>query len=388
MLYYARSMHATINRGRARSQTHWQRYCPRRAEKLAPALRATSSIELTERAESAAPSTADRHSVETRVVPIALLGKHAKMALAPGSTWSVLAIFRRSVYLRAAQGSVVCVGPLSLGAGPLNILAPLPSGLSWRDLGVTPTARVAWDGRTLRLDERLSFPVAQARLWRPVAPPADWNRVALSTGLDVLEAAWHLRAPMDGLAPMIPWLLTGRPSGVSVSGLNRALIEAAAPGIEVLRRWLASGIRCGRTQTHPFRAVESLIGLGPGLTPSGDDLLGGVLIALRALGWPQVADTLGWWLLPRARARTHAISYAHLASAAGGEGAAALHDTLATLCSPGAPGLRERADALTTLGHSSGWDAMAGMVLVATVAAASRSPERPGHVARPPCFSR
>ena len=92
--------------------------------------------------------------------------------------------------------------------------------------------------------------------------------------------------------------------------------------------------------SRPFRAVESLIGLGPGLTPSGDDLLGGVLITLRALGWPQAADTLGCWLLPRARARTHAISYAHLACAAGGEGAAALHDTLATLCSPGAPGLR------------------------------------------------
>jgi hypothetical protein len=201
--------------------------------------------------------------------------------------------------------------------------------------------------------------------------------------LEVLEAEWRLRAPLDGLAPMMSWLLTGRPIGASVSGLNRALIEAAAPGIEALRTWLASEMGPGRTDTHPSAALESLIGLGPGLTPSGDDLLGGALLALRALGWPCVADTLGRWLLPRARSRTHAISYAHLTCAADGEGAAALHDTLAAICSPGAPSLRKCAAALTALGHSSGWDAMAGVALVAASAAASRSPERPGRVARP-----
>jgi len=309
------------------------------------------------------------------------------MALAPKSTWSVLAVFHRSVYCRAAQGSVVCVGPLSLGAGPLNILAPVPSRLSWRDLGVTLETQVEWNAATLRLDGRLSFSFAQARLWQSVAPPADWDRVVLSTGLDALEAEFRRRAPVDGLAPMIPWLLPGRSIGVSVSVLNRALIEAAASGIAALRTWLASVVGRGETHAYPPRAVESLVGLGPGLTPSGDDLLGGALIALRALGWPRVADTLGCWLLPRARARTHAISYAHLACAAGGEGAAALHDTLATLCSPGAPGLGECVDALRTLGHSSGWDGMAGMALVASVAAASRSPERPGQATRPLCFS-
>jgi Protein of unknown function (DUF2877) len=309
------------------------------------------------------------------------------MALAPKSTWSVLAVFHRSVYCRAAQGSVVCVGPMSLGAGPLNILVPVSPGLSWRDLGVTLETHIEWDAATLRLDGRLSFSFAQARLWQSVAPPADWDRVVLSTGLDALEAEFRRRAPVDGLAPMIPWLLTGGSVGVSVSGLNRAWIEAAAPGIAALRTWLESAVGRWGTDAYPSRAVESLVGLGPGLTPSGDDLLGGALIALRALGWPQAADTLGCWLLPRARARTHAISYAHLACAARGEGAAALHDTLATLCCPGAPGLGDCVDALRTIGHSSGWDAMAGMALVARIAAASRSPERPGHVTRPLRFS-
>ena len=340
------------------------------------------------RAEPAHVSVPDRQVVETRVLSVALLGKQAGMALAAESTWNVLAVFRRSVYCRAAQGWVVCVGPLSLGPGPLNILAPLPSGWSWQGLGVTRETRVAWDSRTLRFDGRLALSCAQTHVWEAAAARADWDRGALSAGLDALEAECRRRAPVDGLAPMIPWLLTGQPIGVSVSGLNRALIEAAAPGIAALRTWLAAVMGRRDSYACPPRTVEHLIGMGPGLTPSGDDLLGGVLIALRALGWPAAADILGCWLLRRARARTHAISFAHLACAAGGEGAAALHDTLATLCSPGTPSLRECADALTTLGHSSGWDAMAGIALAATVAAASRSPEPPGHVTRPLCLSR
>jgi hypothetical protein len=107
------------------------------------------------------------------------------------------------------------------------------------------------------------------------------------------------------------------------------------------------------------------------LTPSGDDLLGGTLIALRALGWLRVADTLADWLLPRARVRTHPISYAHLACAAGGEGSAALHDALRALCSPDGPVARPLA-ALGSIGHSSGWDALAGAALVIRLDATAR----------------
>jgi hypothetical protein len=129
--------------------------------------------------------------------------------------------------------------------------------------------------------------------------------------------------------------------------------------------------------------VETLIGLGPGLTPSGDDFLGGVLIALRALGWPDVSDTVGRWLLGRANTRTHPISYAHLRCAADGAGAAVLHDALAALMSPGAPGLRARLDAVAAMGHSSGWDALAGMALVANLAATAEPIGRSGRRVAP-----
>ena len=101
---------------------------------------------------------------------------------------------------------------------------------------------------------------------------------------------------------------------------------------------------------------DTLIGLGSGLTPAGDDFVGGAMIALRAAGHPEIADRIARWALPLARERTNRISRAHLECAAQGEGHEALHDYL--------DGFAEKHLArLARIGHSSGLDAAAGAVL-------------------------
>jgi Protein of unknown function (DUF2877) len=105
---------------------------------------------------------------------------------------------------------------------------------------------------------------------------------------------------------------------------------------------------------------DSLIGLGPGLTPAGDDFVGGAMIALRAFGNDArrvaLADRIAAWALPLAQARTSRISRAHLECAAAGEGHEALH---AFLDGFGAEDLAR----LARIGHSSGLDAAAGALL-------------------------
>jgi hypothetical protein len=88
-------------------------------------------------------------------------------------------------------------------------------------------------------------------------------------------------------------------------------------------------------------AGEPLIGLGPGLTPSGDDFVGGVLFARRALApgdaaWSRAATSL----VERARTRSHPVSAALVTDLARGEGHEPLHDLMDTLASDGA---RDRA---------------------------------------------
>jgi len=159
-----------------------------------------------------------------------------------------------------------------------------------------------------------------------------------------------LRACLDGHVPE-------EGLGCVILGVDNALSVHAQPALEAIERWLA-----GNALGHE---AAQLIGLGPGLTPSGDDYLGGVLVALRWVGRGAQADSLWRWLEPRLSERTSAISAAHLAAAAGGEVHEALHDLLTDLAAWESPDLVPRLSRLDALGHTSGWDALAGIVAVA-----------------------
>jgi hypothetical protein len=228
-------------------------------------------------------------------------GRFARAALASG-TGEVCARFRRSFYLRFAGGRYACVGDASLGRGPLNVLV--------LHLEVPP------------LGERIEVSLQGAEPWEPPRSRA------------VMPNLGNARAPAEGL-------------GCLVLGERNALSEHAQPALDALAEWLAG---------NALRSeAEGLIGLGPGLTPSGDDYLGGMLVALRLSARVPQADALWRWLEPRLAGRTSAISAAHLAAAAAGEAHEALHVALTG---------KWNLDALSAVGHCSGWDALAGAVAV------------------------
>jgi hypothetical protein len=90
---------------------------------------------------------------------------------------------------------------------------------------------------------------------------------------------------------------------------------------------------------RPVRSLDdarALIGLGDGLTPSGDDFVGGWLFAAWHLG-AAYSDAFRWEqsavdeLLDYARTRTNVISYALLRDHARGQGVESLYDLVAAL---------------------------------------------------------
>jgi len=245
-----------------------------------------------------------------------VVGRYAQQAAASGQG-EVRAVFRRSVYLCFPGERYACVGDPSLGCGPLNALVA--------------------DFRLPSLGERVALDIAAAQLWAPapLAPGAEPD-------LRALHAAARERVPREGL-------------GCLVIDQHNSLSGHAQPALDAIERWLVGNALDDEAQ--------ALIGLGPGLTPSGDDYLGGVLIALQRLGREAQARGLWRWLEPRL-GRTSAISGAHLAAAAAGEGHEALHHCLQALLDPGAdwPGVLAQLD---RVGHCSGWDSLAGVVAVA-----------------------
>lgn len=247
-------------------------------------------------------------------LPVRVAGRLALEAMQ--GEGEVRAVFRRSFYLRYSS-HYVCVGDPSLGRGPLNALVD--------------------DFRTPAIGERVSLDVSGAERWAPPPLPAH-----ATPDVRVLREAVRGRVPSEGL-------------GGLVVDAHNVLTGHAQPALEAIDRWLVGNALDDY--------AEALIGLGPGLTPSGDDYLGGVLVALNQFGRKPQAQSLWRWLQPRL-ARTSDISAAHLAAAATGEGHEALHSCIAALCTLAPNWARELA-ALDNVGHCSGWDSLAGVVAVA-----------------------
>src|SRR5262245_60001753 len=175
-------------------------------------------------------STSSRYAAD-------VAGGAARAALAAGPG-EVCAVFRRSFYVRGAGGRLACVGDASLGRGPLNALVS--------------------NFREAQLGQAVSVALENALSWSPPAP-----RSGRRPNVEALPAYLDGHAPAEGFGGLIV-------------GVHNPLSVHAQPALEAIDRWLAGNALAGE--------AAELIGLGPGLTPSGDDYLGGVLVALRWLG--------------------------------------------------------------------------------------------------------
>ncbi len=307
-------------------------------------------------------------------IPIACLGARAAALLRTESRWEVRAVFRRSFYCRSDSGAFVCVGPMSLGSGPLNVLYRRPEPIDWEAAGLTTDSAAVCDGAAVRVAERFTFRLPEARIWRPTGPSAPWQPAATLASLAELACEVRDWPARGGLQALIPTLGGNAPAATTAVHEASALLRMALGGIEPLGKWLATRLtRPGAAAPVPVSALDALLGLGPGLTPSGDDFLGGALIALHHLGGDDVAESLAAAALPRAEQRTNEISRAHLAAAAGGEGVAPLHAVLSSLCAPGTPRLGPCLSAVDAIGHTSGWDALAGVTFAAAIVARARA---------------
>lgn len=204
------------------------------------------------------------------------------------------------------------------------------------------------------------------------ALPADWREVHFALhGLAPWRPAWPreiaggplaLGERIERLAASLLAEATPRGLGVWLAGARAEFpLEDAALRIALLRESAAAdNLVAGR------EAVRRLIGLGPGLTPSGDDFLAGFHLGLRlqAVALPARATRVEAWgelLRQEARLRAGRVSAAILVDATHGMSFAPAHALCLALASGEREGALLAARSLAVLGHSSGWDLLAGL---------------------------
>lgn len=220
-----------------------------------------------------------------------------------------------------------------------------------------PRAVIAAGARPDR-PHRVVVDLTAARIWDPPLPAV--TRTAVRTFTDTfgdLLARLVSQHPAQGLASLL-W--TGaRPQ----AGVEAALAARARPGVLAL-----AGACDADDASAAIPPATELLGLGPGLTPAGDDLVGGVLFGRAVLGRGGAVEGRAWAaagaaIVAAARGRTHPVSAALLADLAAARGHAPLLDLVAALAAGGREAGLDAASRLTALGHSSGWDMLAGLAL-------------------------
>lgn len=298
---------------------------------------------------------------QSAYIPVTTVGRVARRALASERTWRVFAVFRRSFYCRSAGGPLILVGPETLGAGPLHVLGAGSNEAGSRLPEVGMPVGVDLHGAGRGGSAPLTLGLCGAREWRPPPPPR-WTPSSVRRSLAWLGRAAD-RAPVEGVGRLIAPLAAGATgSGHSLGG--SILTQRAWPALVALTGWVREALGPDRAAGPPPALAEGLVGLGPGLTPSGDDVLAGALLALHALDRADVAERVATWLDARLEGRTGLVSRAHLACAARGAGAAVLHDALGALASGDGEALAAATSAVGTLGHCSGWDGLVGIAAV------------------------
>jgi hypothetical protein len=284
------------------------------------------------------------------------LGCVASNILNDGKKGRVSALFENSFYVEMDDG-LACIGHVGLDASPLNVITAAPGNMNWRASGACLDDTVSISANTIFVGNRFSFVMDDANRWSPARGPATWRAESLKPGLAAFRMACAGRVPLDGLGGFIEVdarLFDGRP----VCRIAKNPIDGLYEGLMVALR------DSDRKSMKGLQWIPRLIGMGPGLTPSGDDFIGGMMVALHGLGELEICRHL--WA-PARRCAIEAgnpIAMAHLEAAAEGLASAGIHRAMATIMAGGTGVTAETLVNIDRIGHTSGWDTMAGIVMV------------------------
>jgi hypothetical protein len=305
---------------------------------------------------AAMPATMARPSqLVASQVSVALLARLREPGVA-----KVHSTYRSVLNLALPDGHLIAIADPSVGGLPNGVLVDL--GPDARALGLREGQPAVTGSRQLEVRAAgIRILLDGATPWSPRirdAGRAAADRWAKRSARVRSIAAQASATASGGSAPGFAGLLGGPgPRHLPMYAARAAAI------LDQLEAALAAGD--GEAADSVSRR---LVGLGPGLTPSGDDALVGLAAALHGLGHPQrgfLADAVA-----DAGMRTTSVAASLLRHAAAGEFSERLHALLADLLGDDEGSLRGSVERALAWGATSGADCLVGVLFGLDVAAA------------------
>lgn len=273
--------------------------------------------------------------------------------------------FQRVVNISLPGNNLISISRSDVSNSPTNVVTDLSIVEDYRKYEIRPDMTVSVKDNVMRLGF-MFINLEEATRWTP----AIYKEL---TGLPITQIAvnisrlahWADSLPDSyGLAFFIPHISALLAGDFNMPSCSDHFLEIAFSAITGLCRSLQQADRIGLREN-----TAKLIGLGPGLTPSGDDLLAGLMASLiytqkitnrpKAFPIQELCNTV----CDLARTRTNDISRQLLTFAAKGEVPETMETfILAVLTKPEAE-LEPAARQLTNVGASSGSDQLLGIIL-------------------------
>lgn len=279
--------------------------------------------------------------------PVAAWSEPARELLAQDPVLRFHSVFREAVNLRCGGRLVTCTD-LPLRA---------PHGIEVAEPGLALLSRLGRDDPSATVRCRLDGPAeapagsagAAPHLFDPTVPHT--GPAALQSGLSSLRQHVLRARPLTGFGDDWSALLTRTELNAAVRSVRAGVVDESVLG------WL---------------------GRGPGLTPSGDDVLVGAITTLAGLGAldAEALRRLGVRLESAARERTTDVAAEYLHYACRGMAAGGLRTLLTALGGAGPPAIEAAAERLRRHGHTSGADGLLGVLLALTVVASDLGHDR------------
>lgn len=226
------------------------------------------------------------------------LGLGAQEVLGAGGSGRVVAVFSKAAYLRLPAG-LVALTTRAVPPGPIHARGDVPL-------------------HRLAAGDAVTVDLSRATVWQGTALTPGLLAAGAGTALDVLAGA-----PASALADPVFEARRSR----AVDCLDRGDLDGA---------------------------VDALAGLGPGLTPAGDDALAGILLVAGAHDREAARGAAD-------RAMTNDIARAFLAWAARGQSIEPVHRLLLASAGHDPAGAGTALTDLLRVGHSSGADLAFGL---------------------------
>ena len=233
-----------------------------------------------------------------------------------------------------------------MGDGPFNIVL---EPIHFRDYVAADTP-VEIDGGRIRVGS-LEIALASAQIWEP---RFHWEFFqgrddSLSNAVDLLEAVLVEMAPVESFVQLI------HPQENAVREIEaRILIAAKDPARGLLEGLLRLDEGLGRM------SAGKLTGLGAGLTPDGDDVMMGGILALWALWAGKGVKEAAGWVSLEASPRTTPVAAAWLQASSRGECSVRWHDLLQAILLENENNILDAVRTIIQQGHTSGASALSG----------------------------